>query len=72
MRLAAGLLVLVEEVDGIGAAEAEIDRIDIIGQRRDHRGKVLGAERHPLPVGDLSTDTAELEHEAEHLGEMKE
>ena len=31
--LAAGLLVLIEEVDGVRAAEAEIDRVDVVGQR---------------------------------------
>ncbi len=67
MRLAAGLLILVQEVDGVGAAKTEIDRIDVVGQRGDDRGEVLGAERHPLPVGDLPTGAAEFEHKPEHL-----
>ena len=33
MGVAAGLLVLVEEVHSVGAAEAEIDGVDVIGQR---------------------------------------
>ena len=67
MRLAARLLVLVEEVDRVGAAEAEIDRVDVVGQRGDGRGEILGAERHPLAVRHLPAHAAEFEHEAEHL-----
>src|SRR3954454_15956671 len=33
MRLAAGLLILVQEIDGVRAAEAEIDGVYIIRQR---------------------------------------
>src|SRR5258706_2149212 len=31
MRLAAGLLVLIEEVDGVSAAEPAVDRVDVVG-----------------------------------------
>ena len=47
---------------------AEIDRIDVVGQGGNNGGEVLGAERHPLPVGDLSAGAAELQHKSEHLG----
>ena len=67
MRLAAGLLILVQEIDGVRAAKAEIDRVDIVGQRGNDGGKVLGAERHPLPVRDLPAGAAELQHKPEHL-----
>ncbi len=67
MRFAAGLLVLIEEVDRIAAAEAEIDGIDVIGKRGDHRGEVFGAERHPEALGDLAAETAELQGQTEHL-----
>ena len=67
MSLAAGLLILVEEVDGVRAAEAEIDGVDIVWQRGDDGGEVLGPERHPLPVGDLSARAAELQDEPEDL-----
>ena len=48
MGLAAGLLVLVQEVDGIGAAETEIDRIDIVRQRGDDGGEILRARAEPI------------------------
>ena len=48
MGLAAGLLVLVQEIDGVGAAETEIDRIDIVGQRGDDGGEILGARAGPI------------------------
>ncbi len=68
MRLATGLLILIEEVDRIGAAEAEIDCVDIVGKRRDDGGEILGAERHPLPARDLAAEAAELQRQPEHLG----
>src|SRR4051794_39647043 len=67
MGLAAGLLVLVQEIDGVGTAKTKIDRIDIVGQRGDDRGEILRAKRDPLPVRDLSTRAAELEHQPENL-----
>ena len=33
-RVAAGLLILVEEVQRVGAAEAEIDRVDVLREAR--------------------------------------
>ena len=54
MGVAAGLLVLVEEVHGIGAAETEIDGIDVFRQKLGNvGGEVLGSERYPEPLGDL-------------------
>ncbi len=67
MRLAASLLVLIEEVDGVGTAEPEIDRVDVVGQRGDDRGEILGSERDPLPIGDLTAGAAEFEHQPEDL-----
>jgi hypothetical protein len=65
--VAAGLLILVEEVHRVGAAEAEIDGVDVIGQRRNDRGEVLGAERHPEALGDLAAGLAELDRQSHHL-----
>jgi hypothetical protein len=66
-RSAARLLVLGEEVDSVGAAERDIDRVDIRGNRGDHRGVVLVADRHPRLRHDVAAGLAELRHEAEDL-----
>src|SRR5580692_1443259 len=64
MALAAGLLILIEEIHSVGAAEIEIDRVDVVRQRRNGRGKILRAKRHPLAARDLPAKTAKLEDEA--------
>ena len=67
-RVAARLEVLVEEVHRVAAAEPEVDRIDVLGERRDDRGEVLGAERDPETLGHFAAEGAELEHQPEYLG----
>src|SRR5262249_18772274 len=67
LGVAAGLSVLIKEVDGVGATEAEVDRIDIIRQLWDDRGKILCAERHPQSLGDLAAERAIIQRKAEHL-----
>ena len=66
-RLAAGLLVLGQEVDAIGAAERHVDRVDIVRNGGDDRGVVLVADRHPGLRRHGAAGLAEFGHEAEHL-----
>ena len=65
--VAAGLLVLAEEVHGVGAAQHDQQRVDVGRQLGDHRGVVLAAERHPRLVRDLAAELAVAGHEALHL-----
>jgi len=60
-------IALEDSSNGVRAAKAEIDRIDIVGQRGNNGREVLGAKRHPLPVRDLPAGAAELQREPEHL-----
>ena len=66
-RGAAGLLVLGQEVDAVGAAERDVDRVDVGRNRGDDRGVVLVADRHPGLRHDMAAGLAELGHEAEDL-----
>jgi hypothetical protein len=43
----AGRLVLVEEVDGVGAAQHQQQGVDVLRDAGDHRRIVLAAQRHP-------------------------
>src|SRR5262245_66154365 len=64
---ATGLLVLVEEVDGIRAADAKVDGIDIIRQFRDYAAKVARAEWNQEPLPDFATSLAEIDRKAEEV-----
>src|SRR3546814_7891858 len=54
----------------IGAAEGDVDGIDVIGQRGDDRGEIFIADRHPEAGIErrLAAEPAERLEEAEHLG----
>ena len=66
--LTARLLVLGQEIDAVGAAERDIDRVGVVRDRRDDRREVLVADRHPELLRHMAARLAELGHEAENLG----
>ena len=65
--IAASLLVLVQEVDRVTAAKAEIDRVHVVRKRGNDRAKVLRSERNPETFGDLTTRLAVFQRKTEDL-----
>ena len=68
---AAGLLILVQEVDGIAAAKPDPDGVDVVGKGGDDRCIVLLADRHPEAVGDLAAGRTKFGQKAEDHGVRK-
>ena len=67
--MATGLLVLIEEVDGVGAAEAEIDGIDIDpGSSEMTEAKSLVPSGTHIRLVIWPPSWAIIQREAEHLG----
>ena len=65
--VAARLLVLVQEVHRVRAAEHHRQRVHVLRDARDHGGVVLAAERHPRLDRHLAAQLAVLGHEPLHL-----
>src|SRR5262245_55011655 len=65
--VAAGLLVLVQEVHRVGPAEHHRQGVHVLRDARDHGGVVLAAEGHPRLDRHLAAELAVLGHEALYL-----